>query len=83
VLRVPYRPDVCGGGQPFCDVPRAYGLAEAKASCPCLDTPNASACQPPTDCVLPGCFVPDAEGARAACAGGRCVTRLADAGVPP
>ncbi|MBL8950143.1 MAG: hypothetical protein JNK82_05165 [Myxococcaceae bacterium] len=78
---IPLCPDACGGGQPACEVPRAYESREARRTCPCLRHPEATECRPPDDCVLPGCAVPQADGAYPDCVGGLCVTRLVDGGI--
>ena len=78
---VPFCPNQCGGGQPLCGVPIAYGVQEARNDCPCIDTPQASYCHPTQGCPEVDCAV--FVGGAAFCRSNHCVALLPDGGALP
>jgi hypothetical protein len=79
-------PNACNHGQTFCSYPAVFARADIVRKCPCVDTPSAQSCQPPSveSCgPQPKCASPaDLDQLRARCVGGMCAARFTDGGTP-
>jgi hypothetical protein len=75
-------PNQCNGGQPVCKPANAFGVAEARAACPCILTPQDPDCFPAIKtCIIP-CPLFDND-VHAGCVTSHCVTLLRDGGTAP